>query len=193
MGTGSFPGVKRPGRGADHSPPSKCRGHGRVELYLYSPSGPQWPVLGEPYIYLYRDPLLKPDKKFKIWLKSNNIIRQFTWRPTMLYCCRQHKFAIKEVFVLHWMFLYAESNVWLYDIQLCIVAFPFHQLLCDGSTMLSHMYIAYLVDFSNPLYIQLKQKVKQNVSTAVLFLLYMLQHYIRIFPYDLLPHSIPRT
>ena len=26
MGSGSFPGVKRPGRGADHPPPSKCRG-----------------------------------------------------------------------------------------------------------------------------------------------------------------------
>ena len=24
MGTGSFPGVKRPGGGADHPPPSKC-------------------------------------------------------------------------------------------------------------------------------------------------------------------------
>ena len=30
MGTGSFPGVKRPGRGADHLPPSKRRGHERV-------------------------------------------------------------------------------------------------------------------------------------------------------------------
>jgi hypothetical protein len=46
MGTGSFPGVKRPGRGADHPPPSKRRGHERVELYLYSPSGPQLPVIG---------------------------------------------------------------------------------------------------------------------------------------------------
>ena len=46
MGTGSFPAVKRPGRGADHPPPSKCRGHERVGLYLYSPSGPQWPVIG---------------------------------------------------------------------------------------------------------------------------------------------------
>ena len=26
MGTGSFPGVKRPVRGADHQPPSKCQG-----------------------------------------------------------------------------------------------------------------------------------------------------------------------
>ena len=47
MGTGSFQGVKRPGRGADHPPPSKCRGQERVGLYLYSPSGPSWPVMGE--------------------------------------------------------------------------------------------------------------------------------------------------
>ena len=46
MGTGSFPGVKRPGRGADHPPPSKCRGQERVRLYLYSPPGPSWPVIG---------------------------------------------------------------------------------------------------------------------------------------------------
>ena len=30
MGTGSSPGVKRPGRGADHPSPSKRRGHERV-------------------------------------------------------------------------------------------------------------------------------------------------------------------
>ena len=46
MGTGSFAGVKRPGRGADHPPPSKCRGQERVGLYFYSPSGPSWPVMG---------------------------------------------------------------------------------------------------------------------------------------------------
>ena len=48
MGTGSFTGVKRPGRGADNPPLSKCRGHERVGLYLYSPSGPSWPVMGAP-------------------------------------------------------------------------------------------------------------------------------------------------
>jgi hypothetical protein len=48
MGTGSFQGVKRPERGADHPPPSKCRGQERVELYLYSPSGSSWPVMGAP-------------------------------------------------------------------------------------------------------------------------------------------------
>jgi hypothetical protein len=40
MSTGSFPGVKRPGPDADHKPPSKRRGHERVELYLYPPSVP---------------------------------------------------------------------------------------------------------------------------------------------------------
>jgi hypothetical protein len=46
MGTGSFPGVKRPGRGIDHPPPSSAEVKERVKLYLYSPSGPSWPVLG---------------------------------------------------------------------------------------------------------------------------------------------------
>ena len=46
MGTGSFPGVKRPGRSAGHPPPSKCRGQERVGLYLYSPSGSSWLCYG---------------------------------------------------------------------------------------------------------------------------------------------------
>jgi hypothetical protein len=29
--------------------PSKCRGHERVGLYLYSPSGPSWPVIGRTF------------------------------------------------------------------------------------------------------------------------------------------------
>ena len=60
MGTGSFPVVKPPGRGADHTPPSKRRGHEKVELYLYSPSGPQWPVIGRIFIFTFtRDPVNK--------------------------------------------------------------------------------------------------------------------------------------
>ena len=45
MGTGSFPGVKRPGRGVDHPPPS-AKVKETVEIYLYSTSEPSWPVLG---------------------------------------------------------------------------------------------------------------------------------------------------
>jgi hypothetical protein len=46
MGTGSFPGVKRPGRDVDHPLPSSAEVEERVELYLSPPSGPSWPVLG---------------------------------------------------------------------------------------------------------------------------------------------------
>jgi hypothetical protein len=46
MGTGSFPGVRRPGRGVDHAPPSSAEVKERVQLYLYFSSGPSWPVLG---------------------------------------------------------------------------------------------------------------------------------------------------
>jgi hypothetical protein len=46
MGSGSFPGVKRPGRGVDHPPTSSAEVKERVELYLYSPSELSWPVLG---------------------------------------------------------------------------------------------------------------------------------------------------
>ena len=42
----SFPGVKRPGRDVDHPPPSIAEVKKRVELYLYSLSGPSWSVLG---------------------------------------------------------------------------------------------------------------------------------------------------
>jgi len=42
----SFPGVKRPGRGTDHPPPSSAEVKERVELYRCSPSRPSWLVLG---------------------------------------------------------------------------------------------------------------------------------------------------
>jgi hypothetical protein len=40
----SLPGVKRPERGVNHPPPSSAEVKERVELYLYSPSGPSWSV-----------------------------------------------------------------------------------------------------------------------------------------------------
>jgi hypothetical protein len=45
MGTGSFLGVKRPGCGVDH-PTYREEGRERLELYICSPTGPSWPVLG---------------------------------------------------------------------------------------------------------------------------------------------------
>jgi hypothetical protein len=42
IGRGSFPGVKRPGREADHSPPSSAEVKECVELYLHLPHTPSW-------------------------------------------------------------------------------------------------------------------------------------------------------
>ena len=46
MGTESFPGVKRPGRGVDSPLLSSAEVKERVELYLHSTSGSSWPVIG---------------------------------------------------------------------------------------------------------------------------------------------------
>ena len=39
-------GLKQAGRGVDHLPPRSAEFKERVELYIQSPSGPSWPVLG---------------------------------------------------------------------------------------------------------------------------------------------------
>ena len=46
MGTGSFPGVKRPGRGVEQPPPSSAEVKETVKLYFYFRSGPSFAVLG---------------------------------------------------------------------------------------------------------------------------------------------------
>jgi hypothetical protein len=52
MSTGSFLGVKRPGRGVDHPLSSSAEVKERVQLYLYSPSASSWPVTA----YIYKHP-----------------------------------------------------------------------------------------------------------------------------------------
>jgi hypothetical protein len=46
MGTGYLQGEKRPKRGVDYPPPSSAEIKEKVELYLYSTSGPTWLVRG---------------------------------------------------------------------------------------------------------------------------------------------------
>jgi len=54
MGTESSLGIEWPGRGADHPPLSSAQVKERVELYLYFPSGPSWPVLRSTLPLTYR-------------------------------------------------------------------------------------------------------------------------------------------
>jgi hypothetical protein len=65
----SFPEVKRPGRDVDHPTPTTAEVKETVELYLYSPSGPSWPVLRWTWILFCEQKFLLPftlkDLQFK--------------------------------------------------------------------------------------------------------------------------------
>jgi hypothetical protein len=53
MGTQSLLGVKQPECGIGHPPPSSTQVQARIELYLYSPSGPSWPLIEQTFL-LYK-------------------------------------------------------------------------------------------------------------------------------------------
>ena len=76
MGTGSFPGVKRPGRGVDHPPLSRAEVEGRVELYICSLSGPSWPVLGR----ILPLPLLHVKLQSHLRQRSHSTIKLSYWK-----------------------------------------------------------------------------------------------------------------
>ena len=64
MGTGLFPGVKRPGLGANHPPSFSAKVKERVELYLQSPTMPPWRVMSGLLPLLY---------DIKVWTKCRVI------------------------------------------------------------------------------------------------------------------------
>jgi len=56
MGSGSFPGLKLPGRGVDHPPLSNAEVRERVELYLYPPVGLRDLFYVESFLYFTYSP-----------------------------------------------------------------------------------------------------------------------------------------
>jgi hypothetical protein len=65
MGTASFPGGKAAGSWHSPPPPPSAQIKERVELYLYSHSGPSWPVLERTLTFLPLPLLIdmaKPDE-----------------------------------------------------------------------------------------------------------------------------------
>ena len=92
LGTGSFPGV-RCGRGVTLTPhpPSSAEVKNRVELYLYSPWGPSWPMKGwnlPTYIHSHHH----LDWKQNVWVLVCCILQN-------LLC---PKIRWVQLFLLHW-------------------------------------------------------------------------------------------
>ena len=56
----SFPGVKRPGRGVNHPPPSSAEVKERVEFHFYFSSVPSWLVIGQPLPFTNHYTYLRP-------------------------------------------------------------------------------------------------------------------------------------
>ena len=66
---GLFQGIKRPGRGADHTPQCSAEVKEKVELYPYFPSRPSWHVKGK--TLPYSDPRLTvPISAFRRFARS---------------------------------------------------------------------------------------------------------------------------
>ena len=71
MGNGSFPGVKRPGRGVDHPPRLSAEVKERVELYFYSPLG-----LGD--LLLLTAVLTQCSRVLLVKLSISQLVKKFT-------------------------------------------------------------------------------------------------------------------
>jgi hypothetical protein len=67
----SLPEVKQPRHGINHPPLSSAEVNKRVQMYLYSPSGSSWPVVGSTLL-----PLLSPTNFSKNGRK--HVLKQIT-------------------------------------------------------------------------------------------------------------------
>ena len=83
-----FPGGKAAGTWCYHTPPSKCRDHERVGLYLYSPSGPQWPVIGRSFTFTLYGSVTGRVRQQRLWSSDSLSLRW--WK--FLTCIRQRNY-----------------------------------------------------------------------------------------------------
>ena len=98
MGTRSPPWVKWPGHCVNHPHPSITKVKGRVELYLYSPSGPSCPVLGWTLSF-------RVEKTSSAVMRQSHIVCQHRGcRQALMYCKGDYSIVCDEVLVLHFCF-----------------------------------------------------------------------------------------
>ena len=76
MGTGSFPGLKWPGRDVDYPAVSSSEVKERVELYLHSPCGPTWPVVGRTLRFMFNKSIVQTHACFHLKVKYSAVYNQ---------------------------------------------------------------------------------------------------------------------
>jgi hypothetical protein len=91
-----FPGVKRPGSGINHPPPSSAEIKEKVDLYLYSLSGHSWPVLEQTY-------LLNTTNSINSTIYQQ-IHRQnsWTWAPRSCHADAEHDLCVHVTLMFFW-------------------------------------------------------------------------------------------
>jgi len=123
--------VNRPGCGIDHPLPCSAKVKGRVELYLYFPSGSLWPVLGwtSPFTYMWNLLIVSSNIGFcKLLLQ---VLSCITWcmfnhfGPVVTVCATYHKsetwhFVTHCIFVFH-IILKISNGISLDNINLLIL------------------------------------------------------------------------
>jgi hypothetical protein len=109
----SFPEVKRPGRGVDHLPSSSARVKERVQLYLYSPSGPSWPVIGRALPLPYQF-----SKRFFIKLDKH---RLYMTQKYVTYMFRYFVVTVTGILNIFWLLIVLEKNIELLGIAVSTI------------------------------------------------------------------------
>ena len=106
---GPFPGDKAVGCGVDHPPTSSAEVKVRVELYLYSPSGPSWSVLGWTLPFLPLT-ILSP----YMFRSLGDILREFQNKEikhdTLIYALRCWHWDIYKVKILIHFYVFRSES-----------------------------------------------------------------------------------
>jgi hypothetical protein len=83
MGTGCFPGVKRPGRGGDHPPPPSAEVENEQSYTSTPPQGPGWLVIGRTLLCYSMEQ--SPSGEANQSLQLVKKFPAFLWNPKVLY------------------------------------------------------------------------------------------------------------
>ena len=109
MGTGSFPGVKQPQCGADHPPPSQCRGHERLRLYFYSQSWTHWAVIWRNLTLPYSE---STQTDFIFWIYFREVYIECYYS-----IIRGPYFIWQQLFVTSWRYQSSLDSGWMTELS----------------------------------------------------------------------------